>query len=57
MAGDRENRERQHHERDVTVPAVPGTGLVMVEAEFGFGRLEGVLNGPAVPLDGDESLD
>ena len=41
----------QHDERDVPVPAVPGTGLVVVEAQLVFGRLEAVLNGPAPALD------
>ena len=30
------------------MPAVPGTGLVVVEAEFVFSRLEAVLDGPAL---------
>ena len=51
MAGHREDGEGQHHQRDVTMPAVPGTGLVVVEAQFGLGRLEAVLDGPALALD------
>src|SRR3954468_2347004 len=46
-----EHRKRQHDERDVPVPAVPGAGLVVVEAQLVFGRLEAVLDGPAPPLD------
>lgn len=38
-----ENREREHYERVVPVPAVPGAGFVVVEAEFVLRRLEGVL--------------
>src|SRR6516165_4073196 len=30
------------------MPAVPGAGLVVIEAEFVFGGLEAVLNGPAM---------
>src|ERR1051325_6629008 len=41
----------QQNRRAVPLPAVPGTGLVMVETEFVFGGLEAVLDGPAPPLD------
>ena len=41
----------QHDERDVPMPAVPGAGLVVVETEFVFGRLEAVLDGPAPAFD------
>jgi len=33
------------------VPAMPGAGLVVIEAQLVFGRLEAVLNGPAPALD------
>ena len=33
------------------MPAVPGAGLVVVEAEFVLGGLEPVLDRPALPLD------
>ena len=33
------------------MPAMPGAGLVVVETEFVFGRLEAVLDGPAPALD------
>ena len=49
--------EGQHDERDVAVPAVPGAGLVVVEAELVLRGLEAVLDGPAVPLDLDQRLD
>src|SRR4051795_3723528 len=49
-----QHRKGQHDERDVPVPAVPGTGLVVVEAEFVFGRLEAVLDGPALSFNGDQ---
>src|SRR3954465_15122642 len=49
-----ERRDDQHDERDAPMAAVPGTGLVVVEAEFVFGRLEAVLNGPALSFNGDQ---
>src|SRR3954451_7160273 len=36
------------------MPAVPGTGLVVVEAEFVFGRLEAVLDRPAPSFHSDQ---
>jgi hypothetical protein len=57
VAGDGEDGKGEHHERDVAVPAVPGARLVVVEAQFGLRRLEGILDGPAMSLDGDEGLD
>src|SRR5258708_13367786 len=49
--------EGEHDERDVTMPAVPGTALVVVEAEFVLGRLETILDRPAVSFDLDQGLD
>src|SRR3954469_24236498 len=46
-----------HDERDVPVPAVPGTGLVVIETEFVFGRLDAVLNGPALSFHSDQHRD
>src|SRR3954465_13953026 len=48
-----QHRKGQHDERDVSVPTVPGTGFVVVEAKLVFGRLEAVLDGPALSFDGD----
>lgn len=56
MSRDRENPKRQHHKRDVTVPAVPGTGLIVIETDFVFAGLEGVLDRPAVSLDPDQDF-
>ena len=39
------------------MPAVPGTGLVVIETEFVFGRLEAVLNGPALSFHSDQHRD
>src|SRR5271166_1090431 len=49
--------EGEHDERDVTMPAVPGSGFVVVEPELVFGGLEAVLDRPAMALDADQSLD
>src|SRR5476649_1610531 len=45
--------EGQHDQSDVAMPAVPGAGLVVVEAEFVLGGLEAVFDGPAVAFDLD----
>jgi hypothetical protein len=49
VADDRQYDEGQHHQRDVGVPAMPGAGLVVVEAELVLGGLEAVLDRPARP--------
>src|SRR5271155_261653 len=49
--------EGEHDERDVTMPAVPGSGFVVVEPELVFGCLEAVLDRPAMALDADQGLD
>jgi hypothetical protein len=41
----------------MAVPVVPGTGLVVVEAELVLGSLEVVLNRPAITLDLDQRFD
>ena len=45
--------EGEHDQRDVAVPAVPGSGLVVVEPELVFGCLEAVFDRPAVAFDAD----
>src|SRR4051812_16293497 len=47
-ADGRHHGKGQHDERNVPMPAMPGTGLVVIETEFVFGRLEAVLYGPAL---------
>ena len=54
MADHHEHGEGEHDQRDVAVPAVPGTGLVVVKAQLVFSRLEAVLDGPALSFDGDQ---
>src|SRR6516162_3878597 len=49
--------EGEHAERDVTMPAVPGSGFVVVEPELVFGCLEAILDRPAMALDADQGLD
>jgi len=39
------------------MPAMPGSGFVVVEAEFVLGGLEAVFDRPALAFDGDERLD
>jgi hypothetical protein len=42
-----EEGERQHRERHVTMPAMPGARLAMIEPGFALGRLEAFLDRPA----------
>ena len=49
--------ECQHDQGDVPMPAVPGAGLIVIEAEFVLGGLEAVLNGPAVAFHLDQGVD
>ncbi len=51
------NGEGEHDERDVAVPAMPGSGLVMVEPELVLGGLEAVFDCPSMPLDAEQRLD
>ena len=46
----------EHDERDVTMPAVPGSEFVVVEPELVFGCLEAILDRPAMALDADQGL-
>src|SRR3954451_13383107 len=58
MAADRcQHGERQHHQRDVTMPAVPGAGFIMIKAEFVLAGLETVLDAPALPFHRHQRLD
>ena len=50
MADGGHHGEGEHDERDVAMPAMPGTGLIVVEAEFVFCGLETILDRPAMPL-------
>ena len=57
MADRGHHGEGEHDQRDMTVPTVPGAGLVVVEAEFILRRLETILNCPAMALDFDQRFD
>ena len=57
MADHRQQGKGHHHQADVSVPAVPGAGLVVSEPEFGLGRLERILDAPTSSLDADQGLD
>ena len=49
--------EGQHDERDVAMPAMPGTGLVVVEPQFILRGFEAILDRPAMSLHFDQSFD
>ena len=49
--------EGEHDKRDVTMPTMPGSGLVVIEPELVLGGLETVLDRPAMTLDPDQRLD
>src|SRR5271157_574124 len=51
MTDDGHHGEGEHDQRHVTVPAMPGAGFVVIEAEFGLGGFETVLDGPAMSFD------
>src|SRR5215207_2536182 len=56
MADRGQHGEGEHHERDVTMPAVPRAGFVVIQPEFVFGSLEAVLDSPAVAFDPDQGF-
>ena len=49
--------EGEHDERDVTMPAMPGSRFVVVKPELVFGCLEAVFDRPAVAFDADKCRD
>src|SRR5271165_2095985 len=57
MLNGRHHGEGEHDKRDVTMPAVPRSGLVMVEPELVLGGLEAVLDRPTMALDADQRRD
>ncbi len=56
MADSRHHGEGKHDERDMAVPAVPGTGFVVVETEFVLGRLKAVLDRPTMAFHLDQRV-
>ena len=57
MADGRHHGEGVHDKRDVTMPSVPGSGLVVIKPKLVLGGLETVLDRPAMTLDPDQRLD
>ena len=51
MTDDGHHGEGEHDQRNVTVPAMPGAGFVVIETEFVLGGFETVLDGPAMSFD------
>lgn len=49
--------EGEHDQRDMTVPAMPRPGFVVVEPQFVLGGFEAVLDCPSVALDPGEGFD
>ena len=54
MADHRHHGEGEHHHRHVAMPAMPGSALVVIEAELVFGGLKTVLDCPAMAFDRDQ---
>jgi hypothetical protein len=48
--------EGEHSHGNVTMPAMPGSALVVIEAEFVFRGLETVLDRPPMAFDGDQRV-
>jgi hypothetical protein len=57
MADRSHHGKREHDERNMAVPAMPGAGLVVIEPKLGFCSLETVLDGPAMAFDADKRGD
>ena len=57
MADHRHHGEGEHGHGNVTMPAMPGSGFVVVEPELVFGCFEAILDCPAMALDADQCLD
>ena len=57
MADGRHHGEGKHDKRNVTMPPVPGPGLVVIKPKLVLGGLETILDRPAMTLDPDQRLD
>src|SRR4051794_15315449 len=58
MMADRcQHGEGQHHQRDMTMPTVPGAGFIVVEAKLVLAGLETVLDAPTLPFHRHQRLD
>src|ERR1700746_3824170 len=49
-ANHRHHGKGEQHHRHVAMPAMPGSALVVIEAEFVFGGLKTVLDRPAMAI-------
>ena len=48
------HREGEHRQGDVTVPAMPGSALVVIEPELVFRSFEAILYRPSMTFDHDQ---
>jgi len=46
--------ECEHHQRHMTVPAMPGSALVVIEPEFVFRSFKAVFDRPSMAFDRDQ---
>ena len=51
MADHRHHGEGEHHKRNVAMPAMPGSALVVIESELVLGGLKTVLDRPPMAFD------
>ena len=57
MSDHRHHGEGEHHQGNVAMPAMPGSALVVIEAELVFGGLKAVLDRPAMAFDRHQRFD
>ena len=57
MADHRHHGEGEHHQRDVAMPPMPGSALVVIESELVFRGLETVLDRPPMAFDRYQRFD
>ena len=57
MSDHRHHGEGEHHHRDVAMPAMPGSALVVIESELILRGLKTILDRPAMAFDRDQRFD
>ena len=57
MADHRHHGEGEHHKRNVAIPPMPGSALVVIESELVFRGLKTVLDRPPMALDRHQRFD
>lgn len=57
MADHRHHGEGEHHQGHVTVPAMPGSALVVIESELVLRGFETVLDRPPMAFDRHQRFD